>query len=170
MPTSLDGVRRARVTDIDTLAAVHLRSALTAYASIFPPDAPPPTVEQLAARWREAHHDRSSEVFAAVIDGQVRGGVIASTESAPGVGSLRHLYVEPAWWGSGAGRSLHDAVVDWCVAAGVPTLDLWVLEQNHRARRMYERWGWALDVDAAFTNPGSAVTEVRYVLGSLGPR
>jgi len=33
----------------------------------------------------------------------------------------------------------------WLLARGEATCRLWVLEENHRARRFYERRGWRLD-------------------------
>lgn len=50
--------------------------------------------------------------------------------------SLRHLAVRPDRWGTGLGREgFHRAE-----AAGARRL--WVLELNHRARAMYESFGW----------------------------
>jgi GNAT superfamily N-acetyltransferase len=163
-------VWRAQAADIDVLAEVHLRSALYAYEGIFPPEAPKPAAEALAMHWQDALDDGASEVFAAEVGGEIVGGVIATTATSPGVGNLRHLYVDPRAWGQGAGRRLHDAVVDWCVEAGVVPIELWVLERNDRARAMYERWGWVLDGVPRFTNPGTDVSEVRYTLVRLPPR
>jgi GNAT superfamily N-acetyltransferase len=162
-------VRRASADDVQGLAEVHLRSALTAYADMFPADAPKPTVESLAAHWHDAAVDPASEVFVAEAGEAIIGGVIATTETRPGVGNLRHLYVDPAHWGSGAGRALHDAVVAWCAAAGLESVHLWVLEANDRARVMYERWGWSLSVSGRFVNEGSGVREVLYVLDRVAP-
>jgi RimJ/RimL family protein N-acetyltransferase len=50
-------------------------------------------------------------------------------------------------------------------AAGYPEYRLWVLEENHRARRFYERAGMAPDGDRdVYTPRGSSVAlpEVRY--------
>jgi GNAT superfamily N-acetyltransferase len=163
-------VRRAGPDDVRVLAEVHLHSALVAYAGVFPAEAPTPTVDGLVARWRQALADPRSEVFAAQVGGAVVGGVIATTATRPGVGNLRHLYVDPPHWGRGAGRALHDRVVEWCSATGLTTLDLWVLEANGRARAMYERWGWQVSDGDRLVNEGSEVREVRYVLDRVtGP-
>lgn len=51
-------------------------------------------------------------------------------------GRLRHLAVRPDHWGRGLAR----AGIDLAVAGGARRL--WVLEANHRARRLYAHLGW----------------------------
>ena len=51
--------------------------------------------------------------------------------------SLRHLGVRPDAWGRGLGRE----AVARAVAAGADRL--WVLAENHRARRLYDALGWS---------------------------
>lgn len=52
---------------------------------------------------------------------------------------LYALYVREHWWGTGIGQALLDAVV------GADACSLWVLEDNSRARRFYERNGFMPD-------------------------
>jgi hypothetical protein len=44
-------IRQARVDDSPALAALHLRTALFAYASIFPSEAPRPNLDHLILDW-----------------------------------------------------------------------------------------------------------------------
>jgi GNAT superfamily N-acetyltransferase len=161
-------VRPALLADLDQLVAIHERSSRHAYVHIFPPDAPFPSSEAMAARWRPSvEGGGSSSSFVAEIEGRAVGGVIAALASGRGLGNLRHLYVDPDAWGEGAGRALHDAAVGWCGRAGLASMDLWVLERNERARRMYERWGWTLDAGERLVHDGLDVAEVRYVLARV---
>lgn len=52
---------------------------------------------------------------------------------------LYALYVRERWWGTGIGQALLDAVL------GAGACSLWVLEDNSRARRFYERNGFVPD-------------------------
>jgi putative acetyltransferase len=52
---------------------------------------------------------------------------------------LAGFYVLPEWWGTGVADELHAAAVEH----GARTL--WCLEENHRARRFYEKRGWRLN-------------------------
>ena len=57
---------------------------------------------------------------------------------------LRTLYVLPAYHGRGVGSALHDFALERLRARGVARAKLWALEENHEARRFYERRGWTL--------------------------
>jgi ribosomal protein S18 acetylase RimI-like enzyme len=77
------------------------------------------------------------------------------------VAELYALYVRPAWWSTGTGRALMDQVLTRLSAAGYRYMTLWVLEDNARARRFYERAGFAPD-DARHLLGDFGVTEIRY--------
>ena len=59
---------------------------------------------------------------------------------------LHGFYVVPREWGRGVAPLLHDAAVA-IIAEGNDEARLWCLEENHRARRFYERRGWRLNGD-----------------------
>jgi len=75
---------------------------------------------------------------------------------------LYALYVHPAWWSTGTGRALMDRVLARISAAGYPCITLWVLRDNARARRFYERAGFSPDGASHILNGLGGVTEVRY--------
>jgi GNAT superfamily N-acetyltransferase len=78
------------------------------------------------------------------------------------VAELYALYVHPAWWSTGTGRALMDRVLDTTSVASYLSVRLWVLRDNSRARRFYERAGFAPD-GASHTLEGlGGVTEIRY--------
>lgn len=52
---------------------------------------------------------------------------------------LQGFYVLPEHWGTGVAHELHAAAVERGVTR------LWCLEENHRARRFYEKRGWRLN-------------------------
>lgn len=84
------------------------------------------------------------------------------------VAELYALYVRPAWWSTGTGRALMDQVLARVSAAGYRCITLWVLEDNARARRFYERSGFAPDDDARHLLGDFGVTEIRYRRGLRG--
>ena len=103
-------------------------------------------------------------VLVAERDGEVVGFAnVGPAEDPAGAGELYALNVDPAHWGTGAGRALLQAAQAELARLGFGELVLWVLPANARARRFYERAGWAGDgtertVDAL----GVTVPEVRY--------
>ena len=78
------------------------------------------------------------------------------------VAELYALYVRPAWWSTGTGRALMDRVLARSVAAGYSSVTLWVLRDNRRARRFYERAGFAPDGATNVLTGLGDVLEVRY--------
>jgi GNAT superfamily N-acetyltransferase len=77
-------------------------------------------------------------------------------------GHLRALYVDPAHWGRGIGKRLHDTAVEYLRVARpqLPALTLWVMERNARARSRYESWGWVATGERQEIFPG--IDELRY--------
>ena len=78
------------------------------------------------------------------------------------VAELYALYVRPAWWSTGTGRALMDRVLARTAAAGYRSITLWVLRDNQRARRFYERAGFAPDGATNVLTGLGGVLEVRY--------
>ena len=165
-------VRPADEDDIPVLADVQLRTALSAYADIFPPEAPAPTIEEYLDNWshRLARQDDGVGVFVAVekADPTILGLVMADPEpeiDGEGVahGNLRGLYVDPDHWGVGIGRRLHDTAREFLRVSRpfLHTISLWVMEQNTNARARYEDWGWQQTLDRQEIYPG--IEELRYV-------
>ena len=78
------------------------------------------------------------------------------------VGELYALYLLPAWWSAGVGRALMTSVLDALRGDRYRRVVLWVLADNARARRFYERAGFTLDGSTNVLNGLGGVLEVRY--------
>jgi ribosomal protein S18 acetylase RimI-like enzyme len=81
------------------------------------------------------------------------------------VAELYALYVRPAWWSTGTGRALMERVLARSAAAGYRSITLWVLRDNQRARRFYDRAGFAPDGATNVLTGLGGVLEVRYRRG-----
>lgn len=119
-------LRRGDATDAEAVAAVHEAAARVAYAHIFRSDGSdrPFPREATRRRWQTF----TGRVVVAEDAGQVIGFAAFDHRE------LHALYVLPAYWSRGVGGRLLEA-------AG-PVRELWVLRDNARARRFYERHGW----------------------------
>ena len=163
-------VRRARPEDAAAIAAVHVRTWQAAYEHVF-------GAERLAGLdaerrrlgWERALSERVDEedVFVAEDDGEVVAfASCGPARDEPGEGEVYAIYALPPAWGGGAAPELMDAALDALRGRGYPAAILWVLEDNPRARRFYEREGWSLDTAewARKVEPhlGVDVVEVRY--------
>jgi GNAT superfamily N-acetyltransferase len=154
------------------LARLHLGTALEAFAGIFPPEAPPPTLAALTADWADRlAAPTPHRVFVAEQDGDVVGVAAAGPDPDDGAtGHLSRLYVTPTRWGNGIGGALHDRAVAHLRAHGFPEATLWVLEANHRSRAWYERRGWTPTPARKPTYAPGNVFDVAYRLPLIGDR
>jgi putative acetyltransferase len=129
-------IREARTDEAQLLAAVQELASVAALSHIFPPERYPYPREAIKARWTEALADPSKRVLVAVTGDEPAGAALVSEQWLEG------LYVVPEQWGSGLGGSLHDRALELVRELGSTRCRLWVLEENVRARRFYERRGW----------------------------
>jgi GNAT superfamily N-acetyltransferase len=89
------------------------------------------------------------------------GGRIVGVATRAGP-ELRALYVVPEAWGTGAAQALTEAVIAAVRANGHKEAVLWVVEENPRARRFYEREGWEATGETRASELGPV--ELRYRL------
>ena len=165
-------VREATEADLEAVAALRVRGWRYAYRGLMPP-------EYLAGLDAAAHAARRRETFAATRgtttdlvavedDGRIVGwaalGPCRDEDASPGDGEVYALYAEPERIGTGIGRALLEEVGARLARQGRPRLLLWVAKGNERARRFYERAGFAPDgAEESFDAGGVPVPEVRYV-------
>lgn len=162
-------VRRATVDDARAIAEVHVRTWQAAYAHAFPREVLDAIdVDEREQLWRDLTQ-RPEPVWVAVDGERVVGFASAGpARDEEDVAELYAIYVLPEAWGGGAGRQLMDAVVGWFLAEEYTTAMLWVLADNPRARRFYERTGWRHDGDRIETVRGVDVEEALYRLTLVG--
>jgi GNAT superfamily N-acetyltransferase len=88
---------------------------------------------------------------------------VGASRDADADGELFAIYVDPDHWRTGIGRDLMTAAEQDLRDLGHAEAILWVLADNPRARKFYERVGWHYD---GTTRPievfGVEVSEVRY--------
>jgi len=155
-------VRPARPDDAAAVAEVHVRTWQAAYEHVFGEERLA-SIDHTRRRTLAERAIASGGVAVAEEDGRIVGFVsVGPSTDVEGEGELFAIYVLPEAWGSGAGHGLMDAAKE-LLRASYTDATLYVLEDNPRARRFYEREGWALDgVTKADEFLGMPVPEVRY--------
>jgi GNAT superfamily N-acetyltransferase len=161
--------------DIDALAEVHVRTWRSAYAGIVPVevlDALDPAV------WAERRRSRPAPPSAVTLVAEDDGTIVGFANFGPArldqgdeydlsAGELYAIYVDPDHQGAGTGRRLITAAREALTAAGFAEMRLWVLTENHPARRFYERLGLTPDGETHhYIPPGSTaeLPEIRYAV------
>jgi ribosomal protein S18 acetylase RimI-like enzyme len=168
-------IRPATVDDAEGIARVHIATWQRAYAHALPAAyldglELAPRVE----RWRSNIGEAAPPVqaYVAVVDDRVVGFVAVGPQRADGwgQGEVYAIYVHPDHWSTGAGWALLDRGVVHLREAGFTEVSLWVLADNPRARRFYERYGLTFDgttkqdTIGADSPHATVVDEVRYRL------
>ena len=158
-------IRLAKTTDARGLAEVRVRGLQVGYEGIV--DAgflAAMSVDQNDERWRGFIDDGIEQIRVAIVDGRVVGfassgpyrltAVDGELDAPQAIGELYGFYVHPDSWGTGVANELHDHAIDALRADGWVRLKLWVLADNARARRFYERHGCTADgASQAFDDP-----------------
>lgn len=153
-------IRAAVAADADQIATAHVAAWRIAYRGIVPDrylDGGEFEQSRLAG-WTaaltdgpDAGEDPLGQLLVPVLDGRVVGFGVFGRErvdagsDVTGRGELYGFYLHPDVWSSG----IADRLIDRCHAGLAERFDaavLWVLRDNPRARRFYERSGWTCGV------------------------
>jgi GNAT superfamily N-acetyltransferase len=157
-------VREGTPDDADACAAAHIEGWRTGYRTLLPDDFldAPEFATQRIDRWRAwtwADGLEGAALFVAELDGRVVGFVTCgpertaptsdqlgrsdATASTNGCAEVYAFYLHPDAWGSGAASALMARCRQRLADDGYQQAVLWVLRDNPRARRFYERSGWS---------------------------
>jgi GNAT superfamily N-acetyltransferase len=161
--------RRARPADARAIADVHVRTWQAAYRHAFPREVLDSlSVEERATSWRQ-RVEEGYAVWVAEASGRIVGFAAAGpSRTEEDAGELYAIYVLPDAWGGGAASELMAAAKHWLAQEGYATAMLWVLADNPRARRFYEREGWRAEDTRVDTVRGTDVEEALYRLALVG--
>ncbi len=165
-------MRDAVAADARSILELRRRSWRAAYSHIFPAAAlAAMTVEPWISWWQDriqAPADRMHTLVAernAEIVGFAQLGAALEADGAE-LGELYAIYVCPDAWDLGVGRALMAESLLRLRNEGFSGAVLWVLEDNPRSRRFYERAGWHADGGVKEDEwLDTLVREVRYRIG-----
>lgn len=168
-------VVNASAADCRAVAQIHVDAWRVAYAGIVPPDCLAAlSVEQREAMWRTAVERGTPRILVARVDQLVVGwlayGRCRDEGADQHVGEIWAIYAAPAAWSSGIGRALWEAAQLDLQEQGYRFVTLWVIRENARAMRFYQRAGFTIEAQSAkeFELGGAQITEVRLVAKIAG--
>lgn len=162
-------IRYAQPDDIPGMALVYVKTWQAAYQGMIAQN----FLDQLSpSRWEESYQKslgKEGRPKAAVL---LEGGQVIGVSSfnktrdedlGERYGEIISLYVLPEYWRMGLGSQMLCWVTRELKNMGFSHCMLWTLEDNVRAQRAYERFGFQKDGQAkGFEIGGGEVTEIRY--------
>lgn len=170
-------IRAATPEDADGITDVQVASWRAGYAHVFPESVLYADDFDSSRRtfwnaWRFAPGHRVAVAVRTGADGSGEQ-VVGFSSYGPererargftGRGEVWAFYLVPEVWGSGLGPELMEFVEMRLRTEGFDTAVLWVLKDNPRARRFYEKQGWEMTGIGAEFNDYSEVSlpEVEY--------
>ena len=158
-------IRPARRDDAAAIIGVRIASWNAAYAKHLPADAwADYDVDAASRRLAGTIETGPTRLLVADADDTIVGysmfGAARDDDLPDGTSEVYAIYLHPDAWSTGAGRDLMSETL--AVLEGKLVV-LWVLENNHRARRFYELAGFAADGSRKHAEmPGGPIPEVRY--------
>jgi GNAT superfamily N-acetyltransferase len=162
-------IRPATVADALAIAEVHVHSWQWAYRGLIPDD----YLDRLSIqRGAEVHTQRlaietGGRTWVADQEGQVIGfattGPSRDPDASPRTAEIGAMYLRREAAGTGVARALFVHAIQDLWQRGYEEATLWVLDNNARARKFYEKVGWFPDgTTKTEERPGALLHEVRY--------
>ena len=163
-------IREVMVEDAYEYAACHIACWRAAYNGIIPDDFLDKMASELDQRAESCRQTIISpggyKQFYAEHDGKMVGRLIFSKsrdEDMPDAGEIGAIYLLEEYWGKGLGLRMMDFAIGMLKRDGHNKFIVWVLEENHRARRFYEKYGFSFDGTMKEITIGKPLIEIRYV-------
>jgi GNAT superfamily N-acetyltransferase len=160
-------LRQASVADAEPIARLVV-DGFEVYREFAPPGWDPPPIEDEIALLRELLPEETTWCRLAELDGRVVGECTflpaarsRVPDDDPRLAHLRALFVDREHWGTGLATELHGAAVAAARERGFSQMRLYTPARQARARRFYEREGWA-QAGEEFHSPGPDLVIVEY--------
>ena len=162
-------IRKAVPEDAYEYSACHISSWRSAYKGIVPDE----ILNNLSLEERAEKFKQNLQEFKDVLyycpiyEGKIIGKLIISKshdEDKPNACEVGAIYLIEEFWGKSYGRQMMNFAIDMLRNMGYNEIFLWVLEENSRARRFYEKCGFSFDGAKKEIIIGKPLIEIRYVI------
>jgi len=165
-------IRPASINDAAQIAAVQTSSWQTSYRGILP-DSILDTMNVARRISMRREILLESEALNLVAYDSTHRDLVGFCNAGPSrregttAGELYEIYIVDRAKRFGLGRDMFEQVMDWCRANRRSSLIVWVLDNNHHARRFYEAMGGRAATRVSSTVRGHPVIELSYLWDRL---
>lgn len=159
-------IRLATLEDVKCCADIHAKSWEFAYSGIVSKD----VIDKHNARWPMIWNtmltNNTDSHYAVVLDSIIIGFLTISVSRDDDLNQSFYeiigLYLDPKFIGYGYGKRAMDWIKREIKSRGYDSISLWVLDENDRAKRFYEKSGFKADGNNKPSGLGDT-REVRYI-------
>ncbi|HEX2692095.1 MAG TPA: GNAT family N-acetyltransferase [Kofleriaceae bacterium] len=165
-------IRKATLGDAEGIARAHTASWRSSYRGILPDSVLNRIdVDQRAVSWRKTLENPA--ILTIVAYDVTHHDIVGLCDAGPTrfangyAAEIYRLYLEHHAKRHGLGREMFEEVTDWLRSQRLNSLIIWVLDNNHHARRFYEAMGGRAATRMNSTVSGFPVVELSYVWDRL---
>jgi len=161
-------IRETNENDAYDTASVHVSSWQSAYSGIIPDEVLQSfNIEKQAERFINDYKEYKgiSFYYVAELDGKIIGNLVisrCSDDDKPKAGEIIAIYLLEEYWGKRYGYAMLIHAIEVLKNIECNEVIIWVLEENDRARRFYEKCGFTHDGVNKEINIGKQLIELRY--------
>ncbi|GFP75435.1 GNAT family N-acetyltransferase [Clostridium fungisolvens] len=162
-------IRYASMKDSDILGKVHSESSQAAFKGIIPDDVLNEvfSIERRTKRF-VSELEEGSPRTAIIFEDNEPAGILSFAKCRYGSNDnswieIWRVYLTPRYWGSGVAKELIEWGINEIQKENFVNIELWVLEENIRARHFYEKMGFKHDNTFQIINMGKELRELRYI-------
>jgi len=164
-------IRKVSVEETDEFVECHIKCWQAAYKGIMPDDflnSMPSNHEKIAELFRQGINESCGYEYCCVIyNGKMIGKLGFSKcldDDKTGAGEIHAIYLLDDYWDKGYGRQLMEFAMENLKEMGFREIVIWLLDENSRARRFYEKFGFEADGTTKEIDLSETLIEIRYVL------
>ena len=162
-------LRRAAPEDAGEYTACHIACWQSAYRGIVPDeylDGMNAELEERTEKRRQYIIDPDREDYCVMLDDKMIGFLVygkGRDEDKADSGEVCGIYLRGEYWDRGYGSRMMKFAIEGLKRAGYREAFLWVLEENARAKKFYEKHGFAPDGASKTIELGKPLIELRYM-------
>lgn len=161
-------IRWAVEQDAKALGLIHSQAWRIEYKGIIPDDILEIfTPEKREEYFKNAIINKTEETAVIESGGSTIGfvtlGRSRDDDSSSDCGEIWGIYISPGFWRRGFGKTMLSWGLEELGARGFLKVTLWVLEDNMRARKFYEKQGFRFDGTVKEIKIGKQLNEIRYI-------
>ena len=158
-------VREAVLADAKELGSIMSRSFYAAFSAFISQETLDACAkeESCIALMTQLLAEGNMHFLLGLLDGRPVGELVWSDADTPNAGEIQAIHSLPESWGSGLGAAMLEKALADMRKHGKKSAALWAFKENTRARRFYEKHGFAFIGEERVSEFDGAL-EVRYTL------